>query len=222
MNFTVRFYTIVFALSILNLLQFGDVFTKPYILSERSISLEKRQQDRYVNSVMKYNILLNLAYLKQDSVDLNNIREQDIDKSFQWKLVLKPNQTFAYHDEVLENYKKSDIFAKKIHFNSQQGFKSDGYLVGDGVCHLASIIKWVAQEAGLTVVAPTNHNFAVIPEIPQKHGVAIYYQPANSGISANQNLYITNNTSTDITFVFDYVQNGDLKVTVLSEEKKFI
>jgi vancomycin resistance protein YoaR len=90
------------------------------------------------------------------------------------------------------------------HFNYDDGFKSDGYLTGDGVCHLASIIYWAAKDAGLAALAPTNHNFATIPEVPKEYGVAIYYIPGSHDTNAKQNLYITNTFDKPVQFAFAY------------------
>lgn len=88
-------------------------------------------------------------------------------------------------------------------------------LTGDGVCHLASLIFWAAHEAGLSTLAPTNHDFAVINEIPKSYGVSIYNLPGGFDIGAKQNLYITNNRSSPVTFVFDY--DGDnLSLKIIS------
>jgi len=92
------------------------------------------------------------------------------------------------------------------HFNHQEGFKSDGYLMGNGVCHLASLIYWAAKEAGLEAYAPTNHDFALIPEISKEYGVSIYSTPGKSLTSEKQNLYITNNY--DHPVIFEFVYNG--------------
>jgi hypothetical protein len=88
------------------------------------------------------------------------------------------------------------------HFNANEGFKSDGWLVGDGVCHLASFMYVASKKAGLISEAPTRHDFAVIPEVPQQSGVSIFYSPDNPSSSTLQNLYITNNRNKTIAFVF--------------------
>ena len=101
------------------------------------------------------------------------------------------------------------------HFNFQEGFKTDGYLYGDGVCHLASLIYWVAKDAGLDAYAPNNHNFAIIPEISKEYGVSIYNHPNNKAKGQRQNLYITNNKEKAVTFKFEY-DGVNLKVSVLN------
>lgn len=181
-------------------------------LGERGFSLESRYADEWVNDVYKDNILLNMAYLrgleKTASVDW-----EAVGKPFHYEMVLKSGEIFAYHEDVLAQFKGKIKQTTNAHFSSYEGFKSDGILTGMGVCHLASLINWAARDAGLDVVSPTNHDFAMIPEVPREYGVAIYYMPGTGYTSQVQNLYITNNRANDVVFVFDY--NGkDLKLSV--------
>ncbi|MDO8620718.1 MAG: VanW family protein [Candidatus Levybacteria bacterium] len=174
------------------------------VLSSRAISLEKRYSNKFVNDIFKDNILLNIAYMA-DKVGKNaSINWQEIGKPFHYKWTLKPNEVFSFHDDVLPEYQEKIVKTTNAHFNSQEGFKSDGYLVGDGICHLASIIYWAAKDAGLEAKAPTNHDFTPIPEIPKEFGVAIYDDPGKSYSNQVQNLYITNNKNVPIEFKFDY------------------
>lgn len=183
------------------------------VLSNKSISLEQRQPDRYINSVFKDNILLNMAYLRGSVTSKDNLSWDEVRKPFEYEFVLDPGQTFAYHDDVLDSYQESLVKTTRAHFNGSEGFKSDGYLMGDGVCHLASVINYAAKDAGLETYAPSKHDFAVINEVPKEYGVAIYNMPGNRTVGQGQNLYITNNFDSKVTFRFDY--DGDnLKVEV--------
>ena len=179
------------------------------VLASHEISLEKRYYP-----VQKENILLNLTYMDGRVTKKEDINWDQISKPFTYEFNLEPGKTFAFHDDVLDQYKQSLVKTTKAHFNAQEGFKADGYLFGDGVCHLASLIYWVAKEAGLEAVAPTNHNFMEIPEIAREYGVSIYNNPASYGSNAQQNLYVTNNKEKTITFKFAY-DGTNLKVTVL-------
>ncbi len=179
------------------------------ILSSREMSLEKRYYP-----VQKENILLNMAYMDGRVTKKEDINWDLINKPFTYAFVLEPGKTFAFHDDVLDQYKDSLIKTTQAHFNSQEGFKSSGYLFGDGVCHLASLIYWVAKDAGLEVNAPTNHDFMAIPEISKEYGVSIYNNPFSKGSNAWQNLYITNNKEKAITFKFDY-DGTNLKVSAV-------
>jgi hypothetical protein len=138
------------------------------------------------------------------TVTNNNVAWNNVTKPFSYTFSLNPKQTFAFHDDVLPQYKETLVKTTTADFSSDQGFKSDGYLVGDGVCHLASLINWTAKDAGLSVYAPTNHNFAVIPDVPKEYGVAIYDQHNQPSASAEQNLYITNNQDKPVRFTFVY------------------
>lgn len=183
------------------------------LLASQSISLENRYGNKFVNDVFKDNILLNIAYLSGKVTKKEDINWDDIEKPFEYKFTLMPDKTFAFHDDVLDEYKKSVVKTTNAHFNFDDGFKSDGYLTGDGVCHLASLIYWSAKTAGLNALAPANHDFAVIPEIDRKFGVAIYKTPGNYNANAIQNLYITNNKKKPVVFEFAY-KNDRLKLSV--------
>ncbi|MDE2026592.1 MAG: VanW family protein, partial [Patescibacteria group bacterium] len=198
------FSTILATIAAISIINYQGATVKPEaILASHQMSLEDRYQVPSVNNVFKENILLSLAYLrgisKETSVDWN-----EVNKPFHFVLTLKPGDVFAFHDSVLPEYRGKEGFTTHAHFNSQQGFLSDGYLFGDGVCHLASLIYWVAKDAGLDALAPTSHDFANIPDVPKKYGVAIYYAPGEDGTSARENLYVTNNKDKNISFIFDY------------------
>ncbi len=176
-------------------------------LASQAISLADRQPDKYVNGVFRDNILLNMAYLVGTVTDKQDIDWGQVRKPFTYQFELKPGQVFAFHEDVLPQYQGQIAKTTNAHFNSQEGFVSDGYLVGDGVCHLASLIYWVAKEAGLKAEAPTNHNFASIAGIDRKYGVAVYSYPGRAAANARQNLYVTNNLLVPVIFKFNY--SGD-------------
>ena len=176
------------------------------LIAQKEMSLENRQSNKWVNQVFKDNILLNLSYMSG----------QEVKNPFQYEFKLEPNKTFAFHDDVEDKYKQNLVKTTNAHFNSQEGFKTDGYLFGDGVCHLASLIYWVAKEAGLEAEAPTNHDFAKIADIPKEYGVSIYNMPGSKSSNARQNLYVTNNKAKPITFKFEYKDNK-VKVSVVEE-----
>ncbi len=183
-------------------------------LSYHEFSLNNRYGDSFVNNVFKDNILLTTAYANGEKIDPAKIDWGKIEKPFQYKLVLKPGETFAFHDDVLPQYIGKVNKTTNSHFNFQEGFKSDGYLTGDGVCHLASLLYWVAKDAGLDTLAPTRHDFAPVPDVPREFGVSIYNYPGKSESNEAQNLYITNNKNKEITFQFDF--DGDkLSVKVI-------
>ncbi len=156
------------------------------VRAERSFSLTDRYPDRGVNDVFRYNILHTLDLMDQKS----------------YSFTLNPGQVFAFHEDVLPKFEGKIAATTRAHFNYTDGFKSDGWLMGDGVCHLASLLYWAAKSAGLEALAPTNHNFANIPEVPKEYGVSIFYTPGARDANARQNLYITNTFDKPVRFAF--------------------
>src|SRR3989344_5655743 len=146
-------------------------------LASHEISLKNRYAVPSVSDIFQDNILLNLAYMRNLIKSGDNIDWNEVTKPFNYEFRLAPNKTFAFHDDVLPEYKDSLVKTTQAHFNAQDGFKTDGYLYGDGVCHLASLMYWVAKDAGLDTKAPVNHNFMNIPEIERQFGVSIYSNP---------------------------------------------
>lgn len=198
--------SIIFSFLLLPFLHKADLLVQPSAqsLAVREFSLETRYNDTFVNSVFKENILLTVRYLSGERIDPKNINWDGIKKPFEYKLVLRPGETFAFHDDVLPEFEGKVSKTTNAHFNGQDGFKSDGYLMGDGVCHLASLLYWVARDAGLDAIARVNHNFANIPEVPKEYGVSIYAYPGKQAGDQMQNLYITNNRGKVIAFEFNY------------------
>ena len=186
-------------------------------LAVRKFSLENRYNDPSVNKVFKQNILLTLNYAVGKKIEPKNIDWEKIESPFHESITLEPGQTFAFHDDVLPQYTDTLSKTTNAHFNFQEGFKTDGYLYGDGVCHLASLIYWVAKDAGLDAYAPHNHNFAIIPDVPREFGVSIYTDnQKNKNSDTLQNLYITNTKEKQISINFDY----DGKTLTLSTVEK--
>lgn len=187
------------------------------LLTEANYSLTNRYSNTYVNDVFTDNILLTLAYLGGRVKKGENVSWDTVKKPASNSFTLKPGETFAFHDTPLQKYKKSLVASTNAHFNSDEGFKSDGFLVGDGVCHLASFMYAVAKQAGLASEAPTRHDFAKIADVPRELGVSIYYMPDNPGSSTLQNLYITNNFPKTIAFVFKHdKENLNIRIEELN------
>ncbi|OGM14522.1 hypothetical protein A3A76_05990 [Candidatus Woesebacteria bacterium RIFCSPLOWO2_01_FULL_39_23] len=174
------------------------------VLSAKSISLENRYNNKMVNDVFKDNILLTLSYLSGEVKSKSEISWEKVASPKIIEFSLKPGESFAFHDQILSAYNKNVVKTTNAHFNYQDGFKSDGYLTGDGVCHLASLIHWAAKDAGLTSNAPTNHDFARINDVPKEYGVSIYNLPGSFETSGRQNLYIENTLQDTVKFVFTY------------------
>lgn len=175
-------------------------------LGSASMSLDNRLQAKSLNDIYKDNMLLNLAYFSGEVKSKEDIDWDEIRKPFILQFSLEPGQRFAYHEWILDEYKDGVVLTTNTHFSAKEGYKTDGNLYGMGVCHLASLIHRSALNAGLESIAPTNHDFYPINEIPKEYGVAIYPD-------TKQNLYIRNNFDSRVDFRFDF--DGDnLKVTV--------
>ncbi len=176
-------------------------------LSDHEIRLDQRVEGGgFMSDTMADNILLNLAYLNHESIDPKNVDWSKVRANRTVSFKLQPNQTFAFQEDVLPEYEGKVALTTNAHFSFNEGFKFDGYLVGDGVCHLASLINWVAKDANLAVVALTNHDFMPIPGIDRQYGTAIYFQPGTKESNARQNLYITN--TLDHPVEFDFIIDG--------------
>lgn len=186
------------------------------ILATHEFSLENRYKNISVNDVFKDNILLTVDYATGTKISPSTINWKTVEAPFKKSITIEPGQTFAFHDDVLPAYIGTVAATTNAHFSSDEGFKSDGYLVGDGVCHLASLMYWVAKDARLDAVAPTRHDFAPVPEVPRDYGVAIYTSGSKNSGSELQNLYIKNNKDKAVTFEFDY--NGTT-LSIKAEEK---
>lgn len=182
--------------------------TSNVVLASHSFSMEDRYNNKFVNDVFKDNILLTMAYMNKTVTSKTNLDWAKVEAPFRYEFTLEPGQVFAFHDGILPKYKGRVTITTGMLFNSQEGFKYDGDLVGDGVCHLASIINWAAKDAGLDSYAPSNHNFAKINDVPKEYGVGIL-APSPMG-----NLYITNNKDVPVTFSFNF-DGTNLSVSVL-------
>jgi len=177
------------------------------VLASHSLSMEDRYDNKFVNDVFKDNILLAVNYMSGAVKTKADVDWAKIESPFHFEFKLEPGQEFAFHNAELPDYSKNVVQTMNSHFVSDEGFKYDGDITGDGVCHLASLMFWVALDAGVSAYAPSNHNFAKINDVDPKYGVAIE-APMPGG-----NLYITNNLDKPITFVFAY-DGTNLSVSV--------
>ncbi len=183
------------------------------VLGERQYSMENRYPVKSVNEVMKKNILLGLAYLNGSVAKKSDIDWSKVTSAFHFEKTLKPGEVFAFHDIIRKEYSGKVAFTTNSHFNASDGYVSDGYLFGDGVCDLASLINWAALDAGLETVVPKDHrSVAHIPDVPDDYGVSIYSNPQD-GAGANNNLYITNQKDHEVKFHFDF-DGTNLKVYI--------
>lgn len=194
-----------------NSLLSNDAEKQNIVLSQKEFSLENRYSVKSVNEVMKKNILLNLAYLNGTVTKKADIDWNKVTSPFHFQKILGVGETFAYHTTVRNEYADKVAFTTNSNFNASDGYLSDGYLFGDGVCHIASLINWAALEAGLETIVPKDHrSVGPIPDVPDDYGVSIY---KNGNVGANNNLYITNTKPVPVTLHFEY-DGTDLKVYV--------
>lgn len=186
------------------------------------------------NEIFSDNILLSLHYLKGDVQELkvkDNSRPasqqggqaqaisgpDDIDwkkvrQPFEVDFVLKPGEIYAFHNNILPEFNPPAGGAKytmNSRFYMDEGYKALGGLGGNGVCHLATLVNWAAEDAGLESVARVNHDFYPVPGVPREYGVSIF------SVSAEQNLYIKNNFGVPVKFEF----KADEKKVALSISK---
>lgn len=177
------------------------------LIAQHSMNMNYRYPVPSVSEAFKNNILLTLAYMSGNVKNAQQISWEAVRMPTNYEIVLQPGEVFAFHDDVLPEFANKKVVTSHAHFNAQEGFVSDGYLYGDGVCHFASLINWAATDAGLKVVAPTNHDFAVIPGIDRQYGTAIYYSPGASAANQAQNLYVENTFNKPVKLVFTYNNN---------------
>lgn len=176
-------------------------------LGSGTFSLTDRYAVPSVSDVFAKNILLTMAYMRGMQIT-GDVDWNAVEKPFSYGFTLKPGEVFAFHEDVLPQFEGKVVKTTNAHFGSQEGFVSDGYLVADGVCHLASLINEAATRADLEVMAPTNHDFARIPEVDRKYGTAIYFMPGQKGTNAMQNLYVKNNKDKPVVINFTYKDNS--------------
>ena len=108
----------------------GNSVTQKHLATQQ-ISLEKRYNDTFVNGIFKDNILLNLSYLGGKITKKEDINWENINKPYSYNFTLLPGKTFAFHEDVLPQYKDTLTKTTNAHFNYDDGFKKEG----NGVCH---------------------------------------------------------------------------------------
>lgn len=187
------------------------------ILAEHALDLNSRLPDKVGSEVFADNILLTLHYLKGDvggikvnQGELGGVDWRKARESFEASFILEPGEVFAYHDTVSPEFKNEKIKTSNAHFTLKEGYKPLAGLPGNGVCHLASLINWVASDAGLGVMARVNHDFFPVPGVPKENGTSIRWGPNGEFNSRNQNLYIKNNF--DFPVIFEFIANEEMVI----------
>lgn len=212
---TMSVYTGMVSLPALSSIQ--QAYAQQEILAEDEMSLANRYRVPVINEVFSDNILLTLSHMSKRVPDVKHVDWDAVRKPQTHEIVLKPGEVFAFHDGVMAKYEDNVVATTNAHFGAADGFKSSGYLYGDGVCHLASLFNRAADKAGLFVLAPVNHDFAAIPDISRVYGTSIYYAPEQHSVSEKQNLYIKNTFDKTVKFV---ITSDSQKVAVTVVVKK--
>lgn len=201
-----------------NALLFKDITPHAHTMANTNMGMENRAMPgSFMAETMRDNILLTTAYMRGIVHDRSNIDWNEVRKPFEYTFTLKPGEVFTFQKDVLPEYESSVVKTIDVNFGAQDGYKHDGYLMGDGVCHLASILYKAAKDAGIHAYAPTNHDFMPIPEVEREYGVSIYSIPGEKTANAMQNLYIKNDKSEPVKFRMVY-DGTKLSVEVISEE----
>jgi hypothetical protein len=164
-------------------------------VASETLDLKTRSPFPSVNEGFGDNILLSLHYLNGEKFSAGQVNWEEIRKPLKVSFMLGPDQVFAFHDLVLPQYQNPAVTLNS-NFSMKDGYKFVAGLPGSGVCHLATLMTWVAKEAGLEVTALASHDFAPVKGIDRKYGTAIMSN------SATQNLYIKNNSGVPLVFEF--------------------
>ena len=165
-----------------------EIQEKEEVLAEHFLDLNTRSASDQINEVFKYNILLAINY-------------------YDYYFFLEPEEVFAFHANIRPEFADLPVKTGWTYYTAKEGYRTILGLPGNGVCHLASLMNWVASEAGLEVTAPVNHSFAPIPGVPKEYGTSIKYLP-QGGNAQNQNLYIKNTLGFPVKFVLETDEGG--------------
>jgi vancomycin resistance protein YoaR len=171
--------------------------TKEVVLAEYSLDLSERNSSPQINEIFVFNILHAVDYFPET-------------------VVLLPGEIFAFHPNVLPEFADQPLKTGWTKYTKSEGYQTALGLPGNGVCHLATLINWTAQEAGLEVTAKVDHNFAPVPGIPKEHGTSIRFMPDGGLNSQDQNLYVRNNFDFPVKFAFEIEEEEeDLSLRII-------
>lgn len=184
-------------------------------LAVHEMDLSKRLDNEAGSRIFADNILLALHYQKGDINELKtgskitseaNINWDKVRSPFEYSFTLKTGEVFAFHNKALAEY-GNPKYTMNSRFFGEEGYKFLNGLGGNGVCHLASLMNWVARDANLEVTAKVNHDFWPVPGISREYGTAIFYSDVDNFTAQNQNLYIKNNFDYPVEFKFNVEEN---------------
>jgi len=176
----------------------GQLSKNETVLSSETMDLGSRYHVESISNGFMRNILINVWYLVGTK-----------------PLILQPGEVFAFHKNILPQFKDEKIVTQESGFNSQDGYVAVAGLYGNGVCHLATLMNWVSSEAGLEVTALASHDFSPVPGIDRKYGTSIRYMPDGSRNSSGQNLYVKNTFDYPVEFKFSLENERVLRFTIV-------
>lgn len=183
------------------------------VLSTGTMDLSYRYPIENTSRVFAENILVNLYHLSRlgkgesEQITEGFKPQENVPASF--SLTLQPGEVFAFHDQVLNQYKESKIVAPEGGYRPKDGYILLGGLYGNGVCHLATLMNYVARRSGVEVTALTRHDFAPVPGFDREYGTSI----STGNSPERQNLYIKNDKEMPLELKFD-LQGNELVFTM--------
>lgn len=166
---------------------------KKVILASETMDLSYRYPVESVSKGFKENILVNLYHFSKINSGVDErgteTNNSQVDVPSNFAITLNPGEVFAFHDKISSEFSKDKVITPNSGYGANDGYILISGLYGNGVCHLATLMNYVAQKAGVEVVALTRHDFAAIPGFDREYGTSISY----GNCPERQNLYIKNN-----------------------------
>src|SRR5258708_23866292 len=77
----------------------------PHVLAQQEYSLTDRYGNQFVNNVFADNILLTLSYMNGQTKEGDKVDWDKIHQPGEYEFLLQPGKTFAFHDQVEDQYK---------------------------------------------------------------------------------------------------------------------
>ena len=95
------------------------------VLAEHFMDLNTRAAGEHVNEVFKFNILLAV-------------------EKFGHSFILEPGEGFAFHENMALEFTDLPMKTGFTRYTAKEGYQTVLGLPGNGVCHLATLMNWVA------------------------------------------------------------------------------
>lgn len=180
----------------------GQLTSQEIVLASEQMDLSNRYPVESVSEGFKENILIAVSYFNKEA-------------GKEGAMTVNPGEVFSFHKNILPKFKKDKIITQESRFLAKDGYRTIAGLQGNGVCHLASLMNWVASEAGLEVIAEVDHSFAKIPGIDPKYGTSIKFLPNGGPNTERQNLYIRNIFDFPVEFRF-VLEGSNLRFSIFA------